>query len=95
MGDFQLVVDNTAVRVEPWQGKLLASAGRLVLVNDCLTNIPLFVMGFYLLRDGIHDKLNRIRSCFFWAKENDKQKYHMVSWDNICQPKEVGGLGGH
>lgn len=52
----------------------------------------MFVMGFYLLRDGIHDKLNKVRSSFFWAKENGKQKYHMVSWENIRESKEVGGL---
>ena len=93
MGELQPVVNKTAARVEPWQGKLLASGGRLVLINNCLTNIPMFVMGFYLLQDRISDKLNKVRSHFFWAKENGKQWYHMVSWDNICQPKEVGGLG--
>lgn len=53
----------------------------------------MFVMGFYLLQDDIHDKLNKVWSHFFWVKENGKQMYHMVSWDNIYQPKEVGGLG--
>ena len=70
--------------MEPWQGKLLASGGRLVLINDCLTNIPMFVMGFYLLHDGTHEKLDKIRSRFFWAKENGKQRYHMVKWDAIA-----------
>lgn len=45
--EFDLVVGKVADRVEPWQGKLLASAGRLFLINDYLTNIPMFVMGFY------------------------------------------------
>lgn len=93
MMDFQPIVDKAEACLEPWQGELLASGGRLVLVNDCLTNIPMFIMGFYLLRDGIHDKLDRVRSIFFWAKENQKQKYHMVRWEHICQPKELGVLG--
>ena len=29
----------------------------------------------------------------FWAGENNKQKYHMVKWFEICKPKVQGGLG--
>lgn len=69
MVDFDPLVQKVSGRVEPWQGKLLALGGRLVLINDCLTNIPMFVMGFYLLHDGTHEKLDKVRSRFFWAKE--------------------------
>lgn len=85
--DFDPMVEKVAGRVEPWQGKLLASGGRLILVNDCLTNIPMYIMGFYLLQNGVHDKMDRVRSWFFWEKEQGKQKYHMVNWQTICSPK--------
>lgn len=91
--ELELVVDKVSGRVEPWQGNLLASGSRLVLINNHLTNIPMFIMGFYLLQDGIHEKLDRVRSRFFWPKELGKQKYHMVKWDVICSPKETGRLG--
>lgn len=67
--------------------------GRRFLVNDCLTNILTFTMGFHLLQDGVHDKLDRVRSRFFWEKVNGKQKHRMVNWPTICSPKENGGLG--
>lgn len=49
--DFDPVVEKVAGRVKPLQGRLNASAGRLVLVNDCLTNIPMFtwVFTFYMM----------------------------------------------
>lgn len=52
----------------------MAWGGMLVLVNDCLTNIPMFIMGFYLLQEGVHDKLDRVRS-------------NSLKWDAIYSPK--------
>lgn len=91
--DFEPVIEKVAGRVEPWQGWLMASAGRLFLVNDCLTNIPMFTMGYYVLQDGVHEKSDQVRSIFFWEKVDWKQKYHRVYWQTICSPKENGGLG--
>ena len=37
--------------------------------------------------------MDTIRSQFFWRGDTDKFKYHMVKWENVCLPKEFGGLG--
>jgi hypothetical protein len=29
----------------------------------------------------------------FLQEDDDNKKYHLVSWEKICQPKEQGGLG--
>jgi hypothetical protein len=29
----------------------------------------------------------------FLQEDDDNKKYHLVSWENFCQPKEQGGLG--
>lgn len=63
--NFDPTVSKVATRVEPWQGKSLASGGRLALVNDCLTYIPVYIMGFYLLQDGMREELDKVRSRFF------------------------------
>lgn len=36
------------------------------------------------------DKINRI---FFWNKEQDKKGMNMVSWNKICMPQNLGGVG--
>mgnify|MGYP006267382677 CR=1 FL=1 len=41
----------------------------------------------------LHQEIAKYQSMFFWAGEGDKQKYHMVSWPDICKPKDQGGLG--
>lgn len=53
---------------------LLPLGGRLILVIHCLTNIPMYIMGFYLLQDEVHNKMDRVHSRFFWEKEHGKKK---------------------
>jgi hypothetical protein len=80
-------------RVEPWQGLFLASAGRLELTNSCLSSLPMFAMGLYLLYDATHGAMNTARARFFWEGVGNKRKYHMVDWATVCKPKAYGGLG--
>ncbi|XP_062013929.1 uncharacterized protein LOC133730329 [Rosa rugosa] len=39
------------------------------------------------------DKLDKLNRDFTWGDTDDKKKVHLVSWDAICQPKQLGGLG--
>jgi hypothetical protein len=88
MGVFAGVVDKVAKRMPPWKGKNSSSGGgRHVLSNDCLANLPIYTMGFYLLPKGTHKKMDTIRSRFFWRGAGDDFKYHMVKWYAICRPK--------
>jgi hypothetical protein len=36
-------------RVPPWKGKHMSSGATLNLSNSCLSSLPTYVMGFYLL----------------------------------------------
>jgi hypothetical protein len=79
--------------VDPWQGLLLASAGRLELTNSCLSSLPMFAMGIYLLHMATHKAMDSCRARFFWEGIGDRRKYHMVDWPTVCKPKELGALG--
>lgn len=51
------VVDKIEKRCGCWQEKLIgAIAGKITLVQACLTNIPLFMMSFYLIPVGVKKK---------------------------------------
>jgi hypothetical protein len=70
----------------------MSSRGRLILSNNCLSSLPTYIMGFYLLPSETHRSMNTIRSRFFWRVAGDNFKYHMVKWEAGCRPKEFGGL---
>jgi len=37
--------------------------------------------------------MDSVRSKFLWRGDEDTFKYHMVKWDNVCFPKDFGGMG--
>jgi hypothetical protein len=52
---------------------LASSGGRAVLINSCLDSIANYAMGFYLLDEGNHHKMDMSRARFFWEGVGEKQ----------------------
>jgi hypothetical protein len=90
---FSEVVAKMRKKLQPWKGKHLTSGGRLVLTNSSLSSMPTYMMSMYMLHEGVHSMMDTVMSRFFWRGDPDKFKYHMMNWDNVCLPKEFGGLG--
>ena len=70
----------------------MSSAGRLTLTDATLASLPTYVMGLFLLADGTHEGFRKHMANFFWGDTIHKRKYHMVSWPEVCHPKDQGGL---
>ena len=61
---FSPIILKMSKRLDPWKGKNLTSGGRQILTNSCLSSFPLYCMGFYGLQDGVHKKMDGVRSKF-------------------------------
>lgn len=52
-------------RLATWKCGHLSQGGRAILINSCLSSIPMYMMGMYLLPESIHHKMDSLRSRFF------------------------------
>jgi hypothetical protein len=93
IADNEPLVAIVGKRAAPWQGRFMHSIAWLTLIDACLSNLPMHAMGLFLLADGTHAGFDKHRNRFFWEGQGTKRKYHMVSWQDMCQPKSQGSLG--
>ena len=91
--DFAPAVSKVGNRVLPWRDRYNTNAGKVALINACLSSLPMFLMGFYLLSAGIHAGFDKHRGAFYWNAAGNKRKYKLVKWKLMCRPKNLGGLG--
>lgn len=80
--DWDPTIEEVIRRSEPWQRKLMSSTARLTFTNACLSGVPTFAMGLFILEAG-----------FFREVDAKNCKYHMVRGDDLYRPKKQGCLG--
>jgi hypothetical protein len=93
VSDWNPSIGKVEKRMGGWLGKLLNIVGRTTLINSPLTSLVLYMLSFYGLPSRVKKKLDRPRASLLSSGDKDKQKYHLVAWDKVCRPKDLGGLG--
>ena len=42
---------------------------------------------------GVAQRIEKIHRDYMWGGLGEEFKYHLVSWDRVCEPIRCGGLG--
>jgi hypothetical protein len=79
IADVEPLVATVGNRAAPWQGRFMSSAARLILIDDCLSSLPLHTMGLFMLANGTHAGFDKHWNRFFWEGQGNKRKYHLVA----------------
>eukprot|EP00253_Pinus_taeda_P036249 PITA_36249 len=91
---WETTLDKLKRKVQKWGSTWLNPAGRLVLLKSGLSSLPLYQFSLVQVPASFHHKMVSILRYFLWQDgKNEKKKYNLVSWKQVIQSQEKGGLG--
>jgi hypothetical protein len=76
-----------------WQKLYLSKGGRLTLLKSTLSSLPTYFLSLFTIPISVVRRIEKLQRDFLWGGMGDEVKHHLVGWDKVCIPKEVGGLG--
>lgn len=91
--DYSLLIMRIKNRITSWTARHLSFAGRLQLVGSVLYSITNFWMSAYRLPSACIKEINSLCSAFLWSGPALSTHKAKIAWENVCRPKNEGGLG--
>ncbi|KAK4389648.1 putative mitochondrial protein [Sesamum angolense] len=86
--DYSPFVDQIANSISRWVAKSLSFAGRLELIRSVIQGVECFWLQIFPLSAAVVEKIHQLCRNFLW-----NSKRAPVAWEDICHPKNEGGLG--
>ncbi|RVW84168.1 Structural maintenance of chromosomes protein 3 [Vitis vinifera] len=92
-GFWDPVIERISRRLDGWQKAYLSFGERITLIQSCLTHMPCYFLSLFKLPASVAAKIERLQRDFLWSGIGEGKRDHLVRWDVVCKPKEIGGLG--
>ena len=87
------VITRIQKKLAGWKGKYLSKGGKMTLIRSALSSVPTYFMSLHVMPVLVANRIEKLQRDFLWGCDGEVKRYHLVSWDTICQAKSSGGLG--
>ena len=91
--EFHFVVERVQAKLAGWKSKCHSPAGRLVLIKATVSSIPEYNMQCYKIPAKVCEDVNKLTRDFLWGSTTEKRKLHLVGWNKVTNPIDLGDLG--
>ena len=89
---YNFVINKVQSKLAGWRAKLLSRAGRMVLIKSAAAPMTEYYMQCQALPIKVCDQVDKLIRDFLWGSTEEKRRIHLVCWDKVTLPKELGGL---
>lgn len=79
--------------VNKLESQYLSRGGKLTLANSVIHALLAYMMSIFLVLANVIKRYDRVRRNFFLKGTENKNKFHLVKWEELTVGKEVGGVG--
>ncbi|RVW92334.1 putative ribonuclease H protein [Vitis vinifera] len=93
IGFWDPVVERISRRLDGWKKAFLSLRGRITLIQSSLSHIPSYFLSLFKIPVSIVSEIGKLQRDFLWSRAGEGKKDHLIKWDVVCKPKELGGLG--
>jgi hypothetical protein len=80
-------------RLSTWTFISLNLVARLILLKYVLQAIPAYLFSTLASPQMVIKSIRNIQRNFLWHGHDPGKKWALVSWEKVCNPKSLGGLG--
>ncbi|XP_062103395.1 uncharacterized protein LOC133814454 [Humulus lupulus] len=91
--DCGVILDKLNKNLNCWASRNLSFAGRAQLIHSVLLGIRNFWMSLFILPYKITAAIDKSCRDFLWGVNGNRSKLHIPSWEKVCLPKNLGGIG--
>lgn len=90
---FEDLIRKVARRIFSWQNRFLSFRGKYILINHVLQSLPIYPLSAMNPPKTIIAQLHQIFAKKNWGSTGSLKGKHWIAWEDMCFPKDEGGLG--
>jgi hypothetical protein len=80
-------------KIDAWGGHWLTHGGKLTLIKETLSSLPIYQAAYLLAPKSIFGQINKFLRYFPWhGGKGNQHKFHLVRWETKKLPIREGGL---
>ncbi|XP_062075287.1 uncharacterized protein LOC133779329 [Humulus lupulus] len=88
-----VILDKLNKNLNCWASRNLSFAGWAQLIHLVMLGIRNFWMSIFILPYKVTAAIDKCCRDFPWGSSGNRSKLHLPSWEKVCLPKKLGGIG--